>query len=81
MNDKEKKIVEILQSFNDEIPTDIGMNLLAGGYIDSFDIVNIVADIEETFNIEIIPEKIVPENFENVKQMTKLVEEMELNHE
>ncbi len=81
MNDKEKKIVEILQSFNDEIPTDIGTNLLAGGYIDSFDIVNIVADIEETFNIEIISEKIVPENFENVKQMTKLVEEMEFNHE
>ena len=73
MNDKEKKIVEILQSFNDEIPTDIGTNLLAGGYIDSFDIVNIVADIEEIFHIEIDPEMIVPDNFDTVEHMAQLL--------
>ena len=81
MNDNEKKILDILGTFNDDIPLDIKTNLLAGGYIDSFDIVNIVAELEESFNIEIIPEMIVPENFENVKQMSKLVRKMEIEHE
>jgi len=73
MNDIEKKILEILKSFNDDIPADTKTNLLAGGYIDSFDIVNIVSDIEGTFGIEILPEDIVPEKFENIGEMAKLV--------
>ena len=81
MNDNEKRILEILHSFNDDIPNDVKTNLLAGGYIDSFDIVNIVSELEESFNIEIIPEKIVPENFENLSQMAKLVREMERNYD
>ncbi len=73
MNDNEKKILEILQSFNDDIPSDIKTNLLAGGYIDSFDIVNIVADIEEILHIEIDPEMIVPENFDTIEHMAQLL--------
>lgn len=73
MNDNEKRILEILHSFNEEIPNDIRMNLLAGGYIDSFDIVNIVADIEEIFHIEIDPEMIVPDNFDTVEHMARLL--------
>lgn len=69
MTDTEKKILEILHMFNEEIPVDSKINLLTGGYIDSFDIVNIVSEIEEAFQLEIEPEDIIPENFDTIEHM------------
>lgn len=74
MNDIEKKLLAILKSFNEDIPDDTKTNLLSCGYVDSFDIANIVAELEETFNVEIIPEKIVPENFVSVEHIASLIE-------
>ena len=74
MNNLECKIIDIIKAFNDEIPTDVNEDLLHGGYIDSFDIVNIVADFEAVFKIEIKPEDIVPENFNTIRHMVKMME-------
>ncbi|MBE6084915.1 MAG: acyl carrier protein [Selenomonas ruminantium] len=73
MSENEQKILELLRAYNEDIPADITVNLLHGGYIDSFDIVNIVADLEENFHIEIDPEDIVPENFDSVVHMGGLL--------
>jgi len=74
MNENEQKVLELLKGYNEDIPADVTVNLLHGGYIDSFDIVNIVADLEENFYIEIDPEDIVPDNFENISCIGKLLE-------
>lgn len=74
MSENEHKILELLRVYNEDIPNDVTANLLHGGYIDSFDIVNIVADLEEKFHIEIDPEDIAPDNFENVSSIGELLE-------
>lgn len=52
---------------------DKNMNLLEEHIIDSFDVVNIVAELEENFSIELSAEDIVPENFSSLLAIEKLV--------
>ena len=47
--------------------------LLNGGYIDSFAIVNIVAALEEEFEIELEAEDIIPENFNTISAIANVV--------
>lgn len=67
------EILKVIRNFNDEIPSDASVNLLDGGFIDSFDIVNIVSELEEHFGVEIEAEDIIPENFDSVAHMTILM--------
>lgn len=69
-----EKIIELLCEVNDELRKDLNVDLLASGIIDSFEIVNLVVDLEELFEIEIDPELVVPENFQTVDAIVKLVE-------
>ena len=68
-----EKIRSVICKVNDDIPKNVDVDLLDGGYIDSFDVVNIIADLENAFDIEIAPEDIVPENFRTVEQIAKLI--------
>ena len=45
--------------------------------LDSFDIVSIVAAINEEFDIQITAKDIVPENFNSIEEMYALVEKLE----
>ncbi len=67
-------ILELLKSINAEIIFDENVNFVEDGIIDSFDIASIVAGFEETFDIEIDGEDIIPENFYDVEAMVKLIE-------
>lgn len=69
-----EKIVELLCEMNEELSKDLSVDLLASGIIDSFEIVNLVVDLEELFGIEIDPELVIPENFQTVDAIVKLVE-------
>lgn len=70
-----EKIVEILGEINEEI-LHVGVedDLLSSDLIDSFDIVNIVAELEEVFDIEINGDEIVEENFSTISKIAGLVE-------
>lgn len=67
-----EKVLEILQSVNESI-TD-GADLIGEGVIDSFEVVNIVMELEEAFDIEIDAGDVVAENFETVDRITAMVE-------
>ena len=67
-----EKVLKVLQSVNESI-TD-GANLINEGIVDSFEVVNIVMELEEAFDIEIDAEDVIAENFETVDSITALVE-------
>lgn len=69
----EEKIWYLLREINEEIPNDVTAELLNGGYIDSFAIVNIVAVLEEEFEIELEAEDIIPENFNTISDIANAV--------
>lgn len=71
--DTKEKVTAVLQKINSDIKND-DTDLLTAGLLDSFDIVNLVSRLEETFGVEIEPTDIVPENFRTVSAIAVLME-------
>lgn len=69
-----EKLINILTELKPEIQFETETELVDGGLIDSFDVVMLTGDIMDTFGIELEPEDVVPENFNSVDAMIKLIE-------
>ena len=70
----DEAIIEILQDIRPEYDFDTDRDFLEARMLDSFDVVTIVTDIEEKFDVLIDGEDIVPENFASVEAIRKLIE-------
>ena len=51
-------------------------DIIEGGYIDSFELMSIIASFSDKFGIEISIEDLVPENFNSVEAMTQMVDRL-----
>lgn len=69
-----ERVLKVLCETNPEIGKNQDKDLLASGIIDSFEIVNLVVELEESFDVEIDPELVVPENFQTVDAIVALME-------
>lgn len=67
------KIIEILQNIRPELDFTVSNDFIADGYIDSFDVVTLVASINDQLNVNIKPSDIIPENFVNIESIINLV--------
>ena len=74
MNRMDEAIIEILQDIRPEYDFATDRDFLEARMLDSFDVITIVTDIEERFNVLIDGEDIVPENFASVEAIRKLIE-------
>ena len=61
----EKKILDILAGTNDELLTYTGNNMVDDEIIDSFELITIIGELEDTFDIEIDAADVTEENFGN----------------
>lgn len=61
----EKTVLKILMELNEEILTYKGDNLYRDGLLDSFQVIDLAAELEEKLGIEIDPEMVILENFAN----------------
>lgn len=68
-----EEILKILKEFRPDIEMETREDLVDAGVLDSLDIVNIVAEMESAFDVEIPVEEVVPENFNSVSAMEKMV--------
>ena len=69
--------MERLQEILSEIRPDINIEsqiLIDDWILDSFDIVTLVSEIIDTFDVDISVEDIIPENFNSLETMMKLIE-------
>lgn len=67
-------ILEILQSIREDGDFENSADFIEDGLLDSFEIVNLVSELEEKFLIEIRGTDIVPENFTSLDVIAALVE-------
>lgn len=72
------KILELLQDINPTYSYELSNDFIGDGLIDSFDIINLVVAIDESFNVSVPGTEITPENFTNIDSIAKLIEK--LNH-
>ncbi len=68
-----EKILEILNNIRPEVDFKNSDNFIDDGFLDSFDMVSLVSNIEKKFNISIAGEDIIPENFENIPSIISMI--------
>ena len=68
-----ERIREILVDIRPEYDFFEDVNFIEAGMLDSFDVINLVTDIEEKFGIQIDGSDILPENFCSIKAIENLI--------
>lgn len=69
-----EELMEILMDINPDIDYANEKKLIDGKVLDSFSIVNLVAQISEAFDIEISPKYLIPEYFNSVDAMWEMIQ-------
>ena len=68
------KILEILNDIRPDVDFNEEKNLVDGGILDSFDIVSIISELNDAFDIHIRVTDLKPENFNSLEAIGQLVE-------
>jgi acyl carrier protein len=75
INIMKEKVIQILEDTRPEFDfRDESINFMSAEYLDSFDIITLVVDLENTFDVKIIGALIVPENFRSVDAIANLIQ-------
>lgn len=70
----QQQIIEILKEIRPEFEFEGVENFFDEGMLDSFDLMTLVATLDERFSIKIDGTDILPENFANVDAIAALIE-------
>ena len=68
-----EKILEILKSIRSDVDFENEKALIDDGILDSFDVVSVVGELCDEFDITITAEDLEPENFNSVEAIAALV--------
>lgn len=70
-------LMKILEELRPDVDFQDNKELVDSGELDSFDIVSLVGELCEAYDIEIGAEDIVPENFNSTEAMMALVKKLQ----
>jgi D-alanine--poly(phosphoribitol) ligase subunit 2 len=70
------KILEIIGQIRPDVDFAAEKALIDGGILDSFDIVSIISDLNDEFDISIRITELKPENFNSIDAIVALVERL-----
>ncbi|MCI9447454.1 MAG: acyl carrier protein [Lachnospiraceae bacterium] len=76
MEEIKRKLLEILEDMHPGSDMESCRNLVSGGMLDSFDVVSLIAEMNDEFEVSVSADKIVPENFDSVDAMCRMVLEL-----
>ena len=71
------ELMEILEDLRPDVDFENETLLIGNGILDSFDIVSLVAALNDAFDIEIKPSDLIPENFNSAEAILALVEKLQ----
>ena len=71
------KILEILKGIRPDVDFVNEKKLIDGNVLDSIDIISIVGEFNEAFDIEIDVEDLEPDNFNTVEAMQELITKLQ----
>ncbi|MBQ7724860.1 MAG: acyl carrier protein [Lachnospiraceae bacterium] len=72
-----EKILEILNEVRPDVDFENETELVSSNILESFDIVQIVAELDDEFDIEITPKDLVAENFNSLDALEDLIERLQ----
>ena len=71
-----EKLLEILEGIRPDVDFQNETNLVDGGFLDSFDIASIIAELDNEYDIAIRVTELKPENFNSAKAIMEMVERL-----
>ena len=71
-----EKLTELLKGLHPEADIENEDGLIDNGILNSFDIVTIIAEVDDMFDVKIPASEIVPENFNSAEALWKMVERL-----
>ena len=72
-----EELLEILSELHPDVDFETEEHLIDGMILDSFDIVTLISEIQEVFDVTIDAKRIIPENFNSAKALYALIQEIE----
>ena len=72
-----EKVLSVLKSVRQDVDFVSATKLIDDGILDSFDIISIVSELNEKFDIDITADELEPENFNTLDAITALVESLQ----
>ena len=73
MEEAREVIQEMLQELHEEVDFDKETRLVDDKILDSFDLVTLVAELGEEFDVEITAKDFIEENFNSLDALTKMI--------
>ncbi len=70
-------LLRILNEIDDSIDWENEAALIDDRLLDSFGVISLVSELEDEFDIELEASEIVPENFNSVEAMWKMIERLQ----
>lgn len=71
-----EELMEILTELRADVDFSANTKLIDDGILDSFDIVTLVGELNDAFDIDINVEHLQPENFNSVDNMIELIKKL-----
>ena len=71
-----EKIINLLEGINDSIDYTTCTSLIDGGMLSSLDVIQIIGELDDEFDISIPAAMIVPDNFNSVEALWEMVQEL-----
>jgi len=71
------ELLEILEDLHDDVDYETCTTLIDDKILDSFDIVTIVAEVNNVFDVQIPAEELTEENFNSAASLYALIERLE----
>jgi len=69
-----EELLELLSELKPEIDFKTEKSLIDDGLLESFDMITLIAEMEDRFEIEVPAEEIIPENFNTAEGIWMLLE-------
>lgn len=71
------ELMELLSDVRDDVDFATCEDLIDGGILASFDILQIISSINEVFDVEIPATSIIPKNFNSAKAMYEMIKQLQ----
>lgn len=72
-----EKLMELLEEMRPDIDFASEKKLVTDRLLESFDIISLVNEIDDEFDIKVKPADLIPENFDSVEAMWAMIERLQ----
>ncbi len=69
-------LLEILKELHPEVDFETCKTLVDDKILDSFDIVSLITEISDTFDVKVPASEIIPENFNSIDSIWELIQKL-----